>query len=94
MVEGHAVVDLEDVAFATEAGEEAADGFAGEAGHAAEVFMGQLHEEGDGEIGMNGGAVEFVHAGEVEKGAGELTGGGGVEGEATGGKDGAVVLVG
>ena len=94
MVEGHAVVDLEDMAFAAEAGEEAADGFAGEAGHAAEVFVGKRHEEGDGEIGVGGGAVGLVDAGEVEEGAGELAGGGGVKREAAGGEDGAVVIVG
>ena len=48
VVEGHAIVDLEDVAIAAEAGEEASDGFAGEAGHAAEIFVGKLHEEAEG----------------------------------------------
>jgi len=92
VVERHAVVDLEDVAFAAEASEEAADGFTGEAGHAAEVFVGQLHEERDGEVGVGGGAVELVYAGQVEEGASELAGCGGVKSEATDGEDGAVVL--
>ena len=92
VVECHAVVDLVDVAFAAEAREEAADGFAGEACHAAEIFVGKQHEEGDGEIGTGGGAVEFVYASEVEEGAGELAGCGAVKREATGGEDGAVVL--
>jgi len=92
VVEGHAVVDLEDVAFAAEASEEAADGFAGEACHAAEIFVGKRHEEGDGEIGMGGVGVELIHAGEVEEGAGEFAGGGGMKSEAAGGEDGAVVL--
>lgn len=83
---GHAVVDLKDVAFAAEASEEPADGFAGEAGHAAEVFVGKLHEEGDGEVGV--GAVEVVHARQVEEGAGELAGGGGLKSEAAGSEDG------
>ena len=92
MVESHAVVDLEDVAFVAEASEEAADGFAGEASHAAEIFVGELHEEGDGEIGMGEGAVGLVRTGEVEEGAGELAGGGAVKSEATGGEDGVLVL--
>jgi hypothetical protein len=92
LVEGHAVIGLIDEAFAPELEEGAADSFAGETGHAAELFMGELHEEGDGEIGVGGAIVEVVHAGPVEKGAGELAGGGGVESEATGGKEGAVVL--
>jgi hypothetical protein len=91
-VERHLVVDLKDVAIVAEASEEAADGLAGEAGHAAEIFVGKFHEEGDGEIGMGWGAVELVHTGEVEEGAGELAGGGGVKSEATRSEDGAVVL--
>ena len=92
MDEGHAIVGLVDEAFAAEAGEEAADGFAGEAGHAAELFLVELHVEGDGEAGMGGAVVEVIHAGPVEEGAGELAGGGGVESEAACGEDGAVVL--
>jgi hypothetical protein len=94
VMEGHAVVGLVDQAFAAEAGEEAADGFAGEAGHAAELLMGELQEEGDGEIGMDGGVVQFVHASQVEEGAGELASGGGVESEAPGGEEGTVVVAG
>ena len=45
MVEGHAVEGLVELAIAAEAGEEAADGFAGEAGHTAEVFVGKLHDK-------------------------------------------------
>ena len=92
VVEGHAVLGLVDLAFAAEAGEEAADGLAGQAGHAAEVFVGEGHEEGEGEAGKFGGIVEVVDAGEVEEGAGELAGGGGVQGEAAGGENGAVVF--
>ncbi len=92
MVERHAVVDLADVTFAAEASEEAADGFAGEAGHAAEIFVGKLHEKGDREIGMGWCTVELVNACKIEQGAGELAGCGAVKSEATGGEDGAVVL--
>jgi hypothetical protein len=52
-MEGHAVVVLVDEAFAAEAGEEATDGFPGEAGHAAEVFLVEVHEERDGEVGRD-----------------------------------------
>jgi hypothetical protein len=94
MVEGHAVVALIDEAFAAEAGEEAANGFAGKAGHAAKVLVGKLHEEGDGKIGVGGGIVGLLNAGEVEEGAGELTGGGAAKREAACGEHGAVVRMG
>jgi hypothetical protein len=92
VVEGHSVVGLIDEAFATEAGEEAADGFAGEARHAAELFLAELHKKGDGEVVGGGAVAEVVHMCPVEEGTGELAGGGGVEGEATCGEEGAVVL--
>ena len=46
MVESYSVVDLVELAFAAKAGEEAADGFAGEACHAAKLFVREPHEEG------------------------------------------------
>lgn len=94
VVEGHAVVALIHETFAAEAGQKAADSFAGEADHAAKVFLIELHEEGDGEVGVGGEAAEVVGTRPVEKGAGELAGGRGVEGEAASGEDGAVVLAG
>jgi len=92
VVEGHAVVALIDQALAAEAGEEAADGFAGEASHAAELLLVELHEEGDGEVGRNRRVGAFVQAGPVEEGAGELAGGGGVEGETPRGEEGALIF--
>jgi hypothetical protein len=94
LVECHTVVVLGDEALAAEAGEEAADGFAGEAGHIAQLLMGELHEEGDGEVDGNRRAVQLVRARQIEEGAGEPAGGGAVECQATGGEDGAVVLAG
>jgi hypothetical protein len=92
MGEGHAVVDLVDVALAAEASKEAADSFAGEASHAAEIFVGELHEEGEREVSEGDIAIGLLGASEVEEGAGELASGRGMEGEAAGGKDGAVVF--
>jgi hypothetical protein len=46
MVESYAVVQLVELAFAAKAGEKAADGFAGEACHAAKLFVREPHEEG------------------------------------------------
>ena len=77
MVEGHALIGLVDLAFAPEASEGAAYGFAGEASHAAQLFVGELHGERDGETGVGGAIVEFIHAGPVEEGACEFAGGGG-----------------
>jgi hypothetical protein len=94
MVEGHAVEGLVKLAFATEAGEEAADGFAGEASHAAELFMGELHEEGEGEISVEGAVAGLVWASEVKESAGQFAGGRGVEGEPACGEDGPVVFAG
>lgn len=94
LVEGHQVVVLGDEALAAEACEEAADGFAGEAGHIAELLMGEMHEEGDGEMGRNRRVVQIVHASQVEESAGEPADGGAMESEATGREDGAVVLAG
>ena len=94
VVEGHAVEGLVELAFAAKAGEEAADGFAGEACHAAEIFMSELHEEGEREAGEFDGVVEVVHASEVEEGASEFAGGGGVKREAACREDGAVVFAG
>ncbi len=70
VVESHAVVVLIDEAFAAEAGKEAADGFAGEAGHAAEIFLAKLHVEGNGEVGWGGAVAAVVCACPVEKRAG------------------------
>jgi hypothetical protein len=92
MMEGHSVVDLVELAFASKAGEEAADGFAGEAGHATKLFVRELHEEGERKIGVEGAVAGFVRASEVEEGAGKFASGGGMESEAASGKDGAVVL--
>ena len=92
VVEGHAVVALIDQALAAEAGEQAADGFAGEACHAAKLFLIKLHVEGDGDVGWGGVVGAVVCAGPVEKGAGEFAGGGGVEGEATRGEEGALIF--
>jgi len=92
VVEGHAVVVLIDEALAAEAGEEAADGFAGEACHAAELFLVKLHVEGNGNVGWVRAVTAVVCAGPVEKGAGEFSGGGGVESEATRGEEGALIL--
>jgi hypothetical protein len=94
MFEGHPVVALFDVAFTAEAGEQTADGFAGETSHAAELFVGEFEEEGDREIGAGGCFNEVIGAGEVEEGTCEFASGGGVEGEAASGEDGAVVLAG
>jgi len=85
-------VGLVDEAFATEAGEEAAYGLSRKAGHAAELLMSELHQEGDGEIAMGGAVVEVAHACPVKEGAGEFTCGGGAESEAARGEQGAVVL--
>ena len=71
VVEGHAVVGLIDEALAAEAGQEAADGFAGEAGHATELFLIEFHVEGDRKAGAGETVVEVVHACPVEEGAGE-----------------------
>jgi hypothetical protein len=92
VVEGHAVVALVDEALAAEAGEEAADGFAGEACHAAELFLVELHVEGNGDVGWGGAVAAVVCACPVEEGAGEFAGGGGVESEATRGEEGALIL--
>ena len=46
MVESYAVVQLVELAFAAKAGEKAADSFAGEACHAAKLFVREPHEEG------------------------------------------------
>ena len=92
VVESHAVVALIDEALAAEAGKEAADGFSGEACHAAELFLIKLHVEGDGEVGWGRAVAAVVGAGPIKKGAGEFTGGGGVESEATRGEEGALVL--
>ncbi len=92
VIEGHTGLGLADEAFAAKAGEETADGFAGEAGHAAELFVGELHAEGDWEVGGRGSVVAIVFTGPVEKGAGKLTGGGGLEGEPAGGENCTVVV--
>ena len=92
VVEGHAVVVLIDEALAAEAGEEAADGFAGEACHATEFFLIKLHVEGNGDIGWGGAMAAVVCAGPVEEGAGEFSGGGGVKSEATRGEEGTLIL--
>jgi hypothetical protein len=94
MVESHAVVKLVELAFAAKASEKAADGFAGEACHAAKLFVRELHEEGEGEIGVEGAVAGLVRAGEVEEGAGEFASRGGMESEAASGKDGSVVFAG
>ena len=92
VAEGNAVGALFEEAFAAEAGEETADGLPGEADHAAEVFLVEVHGEGDREVAGGSVVGDVVHAGTVEQGAGELTGGGGVESEAAGGEEGAVVV--
>jgi hypothetical protein len=92
VVEGHAVVALIDQALAAEAGEQAADGFAGESRHAAELFLVKLHVEGDGEVGECGGFAAAVCAGPIEEGAGEFAGRGGVESETARGEEGALIL--
>jgi hypothetical protein len=51
-----------------------------------------VHEEGDGEVGWDLTVGAVVHTRPVEESAGELTGGGGVEGEAASGEDSAVVF--
>ena len=80
--------------FAAEFCEEAGDGFAGDAGHAAELFVGEGHGEGDGKIVVLGAVVEVIHAGPVEEGAGEFAGSGVGESEASGAEDGGVVVAG
>jgi len=90
--ERYAVVREVDEAFAAKAGEEATDGFAGEANHVAELLVSKLQGEGDGEAGSGGNAVELAGAGQVEEAAGEFSGGGGTQREASGGLKGTVVL--
>ena len=92
VVESHAVVALIDEALAAEAGKEAADGFSGEACHAAELFLVELHVKGDGDVGWGWAVGAVVCAGPVKKRAGEFSGGGGVQGEATRREEGALVL--
>jgi len=85
---------LIDEAFATELGEEAGDGFARDAGHAAEFFVGEGHGEGYGEVGMDGRNVEVVHACPIEECAGQPAGGGGGMAEAAGAEKCCVVVAG
>ena len=94
VVKGHAVVALLDEAFAAETCEEAADGFARQADHAAEVFLTELHAEGDGKVCQARALGSVVGAGPVDECTGELTRGRGMEGEATRGEEGALVLAG
>ena len=54
--------------------------------------MGELHEEGDREVGEGGVAVGLLGASEVEEGTGELAGSRGIESEAPGGVHGTVVF--
>ena len=60
VINRRAVVDLKDVAFAAETSEEPADGFEGEVDHAAEIFVGNCHKEGDGEISRHYEAHETL----------------------------------
>ncbi len=88
--EGEALPVLGDQALLAEGSEEAGDGFTGEAGHAAELFMGEGHGKGEGRGGDGG----FAHAGPVEERGGELASGGGGERETAGAEQGGVVLAG
>ena len=85
LVEGHAVVSFVDEALAAETGEEATDGFAGDAGHATEFLVSERHGEGDGKVGVGWIVVQITLAAPVEEGAGELTSGGGGKSKAASG---------
>lgn len=62
----HLLIGLIDEAFATELGEEAADGLAGDARHAAEFFVGEGHRKRDRVVGVRGRVVEVIHAGPIK----------------------------
>lgn len=87
--EGHTRAGRGEEAFAAELADETADGFAGEAGHVAELFVGDMGGEADGEAVEGAVVAEMVGGGPVEECGGELAGGGGGEGDAAGGEDGA-----
>jgi hypothetical protein len=94
MMQYHLLVNLVDETFATEFAEEAGYGLAGDAGHAAEFFVGKGHGEGDRQIGVRGAIVKVVHAGPIEEGACEFAGGGVGEGKAPSAEDGGVIVAG
>jgi hypothetical protein len=94
VMEDHLLIDLFDEAFATELSEQAGNGFAGDAGHAAEFFVGEGHGEGDREIHVAGEILEFVGAGPVQESVGEFAGGIAGEGESPSAKEGRVVFAG
>lgn len=86
------IIGLVDEAFASKAGEQAADSLAGEACHATKIFLVELHRKGNGDMRMGGTGSGVVVVRPVEQGTGEFASGGGVESEATRGEDSAVVL--
>ncbi len=83
-----AVVEV-DQAFAAELSDQTADGLAGEAGHAAEFFVGHVGWKAHGEMIAGAGLTRLVRLGPIQQGAGQLARGGCGQGKSAGGQDGA-----
>ena len=91
-MQDHFLVFQVDETLKTKLTQQAADGFARNASHAAELFLAELHAEGDGKVTVGRTVVQLIHTCPVEQRSGEFAGCGGVQGEATSGEECAVVL--